>query len=110
VHPLLDDAMRRHADVFTTSEALAAGIDRNAIAPLVRAGTWRRLRYGIYTTGELWRRHELEGRTHRLECAAVLRRLGAPGVTVSHTSAARLHGLVVPRSVDRGVRLTGPEQ
>ena len=102
--------MGRHAGVFTTSEALAAGVDRNAIAPLVRAGTWRRLRYGIYTTGELWRRHEAEGRTHRLDCAAALRRLGHPGATVSHTSAARLHGLVVPRSLDRGVRLTGPEQ
>jgi hypothetical protein len=110
VHPLLDDAMRRHAGVFTTSEALAAGVDRNAIAPLVRSGAWRRLRYGIYTTGELWRRHEVEGRTHRLDCAAALRRLDRRGTTVSHTSAARLHRLVVPRSSDAGVRLTDPEQ
>nr|WP_246214815.1 type IV toxin-antitoxin system AbiEi family antitoxin domain-containing protein [Modestobacter muralis] len=101
--------MRRHADVFTTAEALAVGVDRNAIGPLVRSGTWRRVRYGVYTTGEVWRRHEAGGRTHRLECAAALRRLDRPDVVVSHDSAARLHRLVLPRSVDAAIRLTDPE-
>ena len=110
MHPLLVDTMRRHAGVFTTAEALGAGVDHNAIGPLVRSGTWRRIRYGVYTTGELWRRHEAEGRTHRLECAAALRRLDRPDVVVSHDSAARLHRLVVPRSAGGGVRLTDPEQ
>ena len=108
--PFLVDTMQRHADVFTTSEALAAGVDHNAIGPLVRSGTWRRIRYGVYTTGEVWRRHDAEGRTHRLECAAALRRLDRPAVVISHDSAARLHRLVVPRSAAPGVRMTDPEQ
>lgn len=102
--------MARQAGVFSTADALAAGVDRNAIGPLVRSGTWRRVRYGVYTTGDVWRRHEVEGRTHRLECAAVLRRLGRSSAVVSHTSAARLHRLVVPRSAGTEVRLTDPEQ
>jgi hypothetical protein len=102
--------MDRHAGVFATSDALAAGIDRNAFGPLVRSGAWRRLRYGVYTSGEVWRRHEAEGRTHRLECAAALRRLDHGSVVVSHSSAARLHGLVVPRTAGGEVRLTDPVQ
>jgi hypothetical protein len=102
--------MTRQAGVFSTADALAAGIDRNAIGPLVRSGVWGRVRYGVYTTGDVWRRHEVEGRTHRLECAAALRRLDRSTVAVSHTSAARLHRLVVPRTAGTEVRLTDPEQ
>jgi hypothetical protein len=102
--------MNRHAGVFATADALDAGVDRNAFGPLVRSGVWRRIRYGVYTSGEVWRRHEVEGRAHRLECAAVLRRLERTSVVVSHASAARLHHLVVPRSSDAAVRLTDPEQ
>ncbi|MGY2081695.1 type IV toxin-antitoxin system AbiEi family antitoxin domain-containing protein [Modestobacter sp. SYSU DS0657] len=109
MEPTLASAMDRHAGVFSTADALATGTDRNAIGPLVRSGAWRRIRYGVYTTGEVWRRHEAEGRTHRLECAAVLRRLDHASTAVSHTSAARLHGLVVPRATDGVVRLTDPD-
>lgn len=108
--PLLAAAMTRHQGVFATADALAAGIDRNAIGPLLRTGQWRRLRYGVYTTGEVWRRHEAAQTTHRLMCAAVLCRLERKGVVISHTSAARLHGLVLPRSADDEVQLTDPEQ
>jgi len=101
--------MDRRSGVFTTSDALLAGIDRNAIGPLLRSGAWRRIRYGVYTTGELWRSHQAEGMTHRLECAAALSRLDRTSV-VSHTSAARLHRLLVPGSADAGVRLTDPQQ
>ncbi len=110
MEPLLVNAMDSYAGVFATADALAAGVDRAAIGPLLRSGAWRRLRYGVYTTGEVWRRHEAEGRTHRLECAAVLRRLDRSSVVVSHTSAGRLHGLVVPHSVDPEIRLTDPVQ
>ncbi|MGY5884722.1 type IV toxin-antitoxin system AbiEi family antitoxin domain-containing protein [Modestobacter lacusdianchii] len=110
MHPTLISAMDRQAGVFSTADALASGIDRNAIGPLLRSRAWRRIRYGVYTTGEQWRRHAAEGRTHRLECAAALRRLERTSVVVSHDSAARLHGLVVPRSADADVRLTDPDQ
>ena len=106
----LTNAMRRHAGVFATSDALAAGVRRKAIGPLLRSGEWRRVRFGVYTTAEVWHQHEVDGRTHRLECAAVLRRLDRTGVAVSHSSAARLHGLVLPRNPEAEVRLTDPEQ
>lgn len=101
--------MTRHAGVFATADALAAGIDRNEIGPLLRTGAWRRIRYGVYTTGEVWGQHEQQGATHRLECAAALRRLGGSPV-VSHDSAARLHRLFVPQRPAVGVRLTSPEE
>jgi hypothetical protein len=109
VHPLLLATMNRHAGVFATADALAAGIHPKAIGPLLRSGVWRRVRYGVYTTGEVWRAHEAAGQLHRLECAAVLRRLAGDGA-ISHTSAARLHGLVVPRHLSADVRLTQPGQ
>src|SRR3712207_8529861 len=104
MHPTLARAMDRHGGVFATSDALAAGVDRNAFRPLLRAGAWRRIRYGVYTTGEVWRRHEAEGRAHRLQCAAALRRLDRTSIVVSHASAERLHGLVIPRSASVEVR------
>jgi hypothetical protein len=110
VHPLLLSAMNRHAGVFATADALTAGIDPNDIGPLLRSGAWRRVRYGVYTTDAVWRQHEARGRVHALECAAVLRRLDSAGATVSHTSAACLHGLVVPRGLRAEVRLTHPGQ
>jgi hypothetical protein len=102
--------MTRHAGVFATSDALAAGVDRKAIGPLLRSGAWRRIRYGVYTTGEVWGEHAHAGRIHRLECAAVLRRLQRDSVVISHASAARLHGLVLPSEVPGEIRLTDPEQ
>jgi len=99
--------MKRHAGVFATADALAAGVDGGAIGPLLRSGAWRRVRYGVYTTGDVWQEHEARGRLHRLECAAVLRRLEGDAV-VSHASAARLHRLVVPPSRCADVRLTQP--
>ncbi|OMQ15949.1 hypothetical protein A7K94_0205950 [Modestobacter sp. VKM Ac-2676] len=72
----------------------------------MRSGAWKRIRYGVYTTGAVWRQHEVEGRAHRLECAAALRRLDRTSAAVSHTSAARLHGLVLPQRAEAGVRLT----
>jgi hypothetical protein len=110
VEPSLCSAMTRHAGVFATADALAAGVDRKEIGPLVRSGAWRRIRYGVYTTGEAWRLHDRDGRVHRLECAAVLRRLERDSVVISHGSAARLHELVLPRSLSAEVRLTDPEQ
>jgi hypothetical protein len=102
--------MSRHGGVFATADAHAAGIDRNAFGPLLRSGAWRRLRHGVYTTGEVWREHQAAGEVHRLECAAVLRRLERGSVVISHGSAARLHDLVVPHDLRREVRLTDPAE
>lgn len=100
--------MRRYGGVFAARDALAAGVDRAHIGPLLRSGTWRRIRYGVYTTGEVWRQHEALGTTHHLECAGVLRRLERVESVISHTSAARLHDLVIPNTADADVWLTDP--
>lgn len=110
VDPALSIPLHRYAGVFATADALAAGIDRNSIGPRLRTGEWHRLRYGVYTTGATWRAHEATGSTHRLECAAVLRRLGRETAVISGTSAARLHGLIVPRTAPEVVALTDPDQ
>lgn len=109
MHPTLLAAMELHGGVFAAADAVAAGVARTAIPHLVSTGAWRRVRYGVYTTTDLWRHHVDTGTTHELECAAVVRRLGRRSV-VSHTSAARLHGLVVPPSASTDVWLTDPDQ
>ncbi len=109
MHPVLVAAMERHGGVFAAADALAAGIERTAIRPLVASGQWLRLRYGVYTTAARWHQHVALGTTHELECAAVVRRLGRPS-TISHTSAARVHGLVVPATASTDVWLTDEEQ
>lgn len=109
MHPVLATALHRNGGVFSTADAVAAGVARTAIPPLLRSGAWRRVRYGVYTIGEVWRRHAAEGREHELECAAVVLRLGRPAV-VSHTSAARLHGLVLPSDPPAGVWVSDPGQ
>lgn len=66
-------------------QALRAGISRNAVRRRLAAGRWRRLDRGVYATftGPSSRHTEL--------WAALLR--AGPGATLSHQTAAELHGL-----------------
>ena len=109
MHPILLAAMERNGGVFAAADALAAGIERTAIRPLVASGQWLRLRYGVYTTADRWQDHVDSGTDHELHCAAVIRRLGRPAA-ISHTSAARVHGLVVPATASTEVWLTDEGQ
>ncbi|HYO39065.1 MAG TPA: type IV toxin-antitoxin system AbiEi family antitoxin domain-containing protein [Nocardioidaceae bacterium] len=89
------DRLRAHAEsrgFFTRSDVLADGHDDRAIRRAVRQHLWVRLRPGTYTFRDLWpddaqQRHCIIGR-------AVAAKLG-PSVTLSHTTAALLHGLHV---------------
>ncbi|MGY6759597.1 hypothetical protein, partial [Klenkia terrae] len=108
--PLLTAAMARHGDVFATADARAAGHDRHAIAAEVRTGAWHPVRYGVYTDHDTWWAYAAKGETHHLEAAAVVLRLGRTGSVLSHSSAARLHGLVLPADVSTEVELTDAEQ
>jgi hypothetical protein len=110
VHPFLLAAMTRRGGVFTTGDAVAAGHTRHGTAALVRAGRWRAVRYGVYTTDDLWQQHARAGRTHWLEAAAVLARLGRRSTVLSHGTAARLHDLVLPRGVRTEVTATDPHR
>jgi hypothetical protein len=66
-------------------QAIRAGISRSAVRRRLAAGKWRRLHRGVYATfpGSLPRQAEL--------WAAVVR--AGPGATLSHHTAAELHGL-----------------
>lgn len=108
--PQLTFVMARHGGVFSTAHAKAAGYDRHAVAAQLRSGAWHAVRYGVHTTGELWSDHQDAGRQHHLEAAAVVLRLGRHGTVLSHASAARLHGLLLPADVCTDVELTDPVQ
>jgi predicted transcriptional regulator of viral defense system len=108
VHPELQALADRRLGVFTAQQALAVGLTVDDIRTELRRRRWVRLRKGIYTSSSVLR--EADDRTrHLLDCVAVLLSLDS-GPALSHASAARLHELLVPRSVGREVRLTDDAQ
>ena len=108
MHPILQSVAARRLGVFTSREALAAGYVVDDIKAALRSGRWVRLRKGVYTTRECLAAAD-ERERHLLDCVAALLSLD-PGPVLSHASAARLHGLVVPREVGHDVRVTDVEQ
>jgi hypothetical protein len=77
--------------VFLRSEARDLGYDDKAVARVLRAKVWVRVRHGAYTFTDLWAAADALER-HRIRTQAVLRSLHTR-VAVSHTSAAVIHGL-----------------
>ncbi|WP_411969450.1 type IV toxin-antitoxin system AbiEi family antitoxin domain-containing protein [Geodermatophilus sp. YIM 151500] len=108
VHPLLRAAAERQAGLFTSADARRAGHGHDEIRALCSAGTWVRLRRGVFTTAEL--AATPAGRSHATACLAVQLSLDRPTAVISHGSAARLHGWPVWTGLDRTVRLTDPAQ
>jgi Transcriptional regulator, AbiEi antitoxin len=82
-----------HQGFFTRGEAKSAGYDDRAIAAMIRAKLWQRVRRGYYTFTDLWRPMHGPER-HLVRSACVLRSLG-PAVALSHQSGALVHGLTV---------------
>lgn len=74
-------------NVFSRAQARAHGLSDSALTARVRSGRWQRLHSGIYCaiTGVL--------STPALQWAAVL--ACGPGATLSHETAAHLHGMVI---------------
>ena len=97
-------------DLLTSrAQARAAGRTDDELRALLTSGRWTALRRGQYcATAEL----DAATPTRRLhlELLALQRHLDRPGAALSHTTAARLHGLRVPRSTDEVHRLTDPER
>jgi predicted transcriptional regulator of viral defense system len=109
MHPALESAARRRGGVFTVADARRAGYRPDEIRGAVVSGAWHRLRRGIYVTATMWAAAADDERgRHLLAALAALTALG-PGPVLSHSSAARFHRVVLPRSVDGVVRLTHPE-
>ncbi len=110
VHPALESAARRRGGVFTVADARRAGLTPDDVRSAIRTRAWHRLRRGVYVPAARWLELAADPRArHLLLCAAALAVLG-PGPVVSHSSAARFHGLVLPRGADDDVRLTHPDQ
>lgn len=103
--PALQFAADRRDGVFTGREALAAGYTAEQVQQMVRSGRWRWLRRGVYTTAERAVTATDPLAQHLLQAAAVLAALD-DGPALSHATAARAHGFVLPRALDDVVRLT----
>jgi predicted transcriptional regulator of viral defense system len=108
MHPLLRAAAERHLGLFTAADARRAGYGHPEIRQLCGAGTWRRLRRGVYVTAQEFTAIEEGGRLLQAECLAVLLELSRQTAVISHDSAARLWGLPVRRQLTGAVRLTDP--
>jgi hypothetical protein len=72
--------------VWLRRDALAEGYSDRAIAKLVKAREWHRVRRGAYTSGPLWDSLSPEDR-HRVLCRAVLL-TAHPSSALSHVSSA----------------------
>jgi len=108
VHPRLQTIAAARLGVFTSREALAVGYQVEDIRTELRTRRWVRLRKGVYIAAVDVLAFD-ERQRHLAECVAVLLSLDA-GPVLSHASAARQHGLIVPRSESREVRVTAIDQ
>ena len=112
MHPVLRDAARRQWGVFTAADVRRAGLEPIDVRSALRRQEWTRLRRGVYAERAVlddavrWG----DAARHRLQCAAVLLCLGGRPA-VSHVSAARLAGFLVPTTATGDhVTLTDEEQ
>jgi hypothetical protein len=88
------------------AEATAAGYTQEQIETAVTSGRWRRLRRGLFCPSGLWTAASLELR-HALLAEAVLRATANPWpIALSHTTAAAVHGLPLPRRLLERITLT----
>ncbi|WP_246081116.1 type IV toxin-antitoxin system AbiEi family antitoxin domain-containing protein [Modestobacter altitudinis] len=111
MHPVLREAARRQWGVFTAADVRRAGLAPADVQSAIRRREWDRLRRGVYVEREVLEDASQRGDAmrHRLDCAAVLLCLGGEPA-VSHASAARLLGFLVPAPGSAGVSLTAEEQ
>ncbi|MDR6686582.1 very-short-patch-repair endonuclease [Arthrobacter sp. 1088] len=84
-------------NLWRTSELNAAGFNARAIATLVRGGVLVRLRRGCYIRGSTWTAQKPWVRSRQLIAAHAHGTLttSGGGLVYSHTSAARLHRLLL---------------
>jgi predicted transcriptional regulator of viral defense system len=108
VHPQLRAVADARLGVFTSREALAVGYRVEDVRVELSRRRWVRLRKGVYITADDVSTKDPRQR-HLVDCLAVLLSLGS-GPVLSHASAARLHGLIVPRTEPRDVRVTAVDQ
>jgi len=108
MHPELAAIAAGRLGVFTSQEAVRVGYRVEDIRAELGRRRWHRLRKGVYVEKPVVDGADPAER-HLLDCVAVLLSLD-PGPVLSHASAARLHGIVVPRGAGAEVRVTDVEQ
>lgn len=108
MHPLLQCRADGRFGVFTSQEAQTAGYSVDDIRTELRTRRWTRLRKGVYIESARLVRAGEDDR-HLMAGIAVLLSLAA-GPVLSHASAARRHGLLVPASAGSDVRVTAVDQ
>jgi len=94
--------------VFTLDEAVRAGLSPQQVRRRVTGGHWRTLRPGVYITSGGWESAD-ERLRHEWQAMAVAAAMRRPKpYAFSHTSAAAVLGLPVPRRLLDTVHLTVP--
>jgi hypothetical protein len=89
----VDEPARSRLGIFTTTDLLARGIGESEIRTAVRAGTWVRLRTGVFVTARDLAEVEATGRRPGLDALAVTISLGRPSAVLSGITAAWVWGL-----------------
>ena len=107
----LDVPVRRRLGIFTSADLTASGIGKAEIAGAVRAGTWVRLRPGVFVTAADLAEVTRTDRRPGLDALAVMAALDRTSAAFSGTTAAWIWGLPRPRSSRQdGVQLTDPHR
>ena len=100
---------RRRLGIFTTADLTAARVGESEVRTAVRAGTWVRLRTGVFVTARDLAEVERTGRRPGLDALAVTTSLGRPSAVLSGATAAWMWGLPRPRTAEPVVELTDPD-
>jgi hypothetical protein len=106
----VDEPARSRLGIFTTADLLARGVGESEVRMAVRAGTWVRLRTGVFVTARDLVEVEATGRRPGLDALAVTTSLARPSAVLSGSTAAWVWGLPRPRQALAGVQLTDPHR
>jgi hypothetical protein len=106
----VDEPARSRLGIFTTADLNARGVGTSEIRTAVRAGTWVRLRTGVFVTATDLAEVEATGRRPGLDALAVTISLARPSAVLSGSTAAWVWGLPRPRQAASVVQLTDPRR
>ena len=92
MRPGLEGIIEEQHGIFARWQAIGCGVTPREFDRLSRGvGPWVKVRYGVYTTRDRWTALSKEGRRALRDRAALL--VCADDAVLSHSSAARAHGL-----------------
>jgi hypothetical protein len=106
----VDEPVRRRLGIFTTADLAAHGVGESEIRTAVRAGSWVRLRTGVFVTAADLAEVERSARRPGLDALAVSMSLDRSSAVLSGATAAWVWGLPRPRHILPTVELTDPHR